>query len=57
MGRTPNYRFDRMQRDKAKAEKKAEKAAARAKKAEEDKLAGLPVDTTSDSDADSGPEE
>jgi hypothetical protein len=32
MGRTPNYRFDRMQRDKAKAEKKAEKAAAKAKK-------------------------
>jgi hypothetical protein len=29
MGRTPNYRFDRMQRDKAKAEKKAEKAAAK----------------------------
>ncbi len=49
MGRTPNYRFDRMQRDKAKAEKKAEKAAARAKKAEEDKLAGLPADSSSDS--------
>ena len=29
MGKTPNYRFDRMQRDKAKAEKKAEKAEAK----------------------------
>jgi translation initiation factor 2 alpha subunit (eIF-2alpha) len=36
MGRTPNYRFDRMQRDKAKAEKKAEKAAAKAKKTTDD---------------------
>jgi hypothetical protein len=27
MGRTPNYRFDRMQRDRAKAAKNAEKAA------------------------------
>jgi len=35
MGRTPNYRYDRMQRDKSKAEKKAEKAAAKAKQAEE----------------------
>ena len=34
MGRTPNYRFDRMQRDKAKAEKKAEKAAAKKEAAE-----------------------
>ena len=42
MGRTPNYRFDRMQRDKAKAEKKAEKAAAKAKKAEDDKPADAP---------------
>jgi hypothetical protein len=30
MGRTPNYRFDRMQRDRAKAAKNAEKAAAKA---------------------------
>jgi hypothetical protein len=39
MGRTPNYRFDRMQRDKAKADKKAEKAAAKAerKQAEKDR--------------------
>jgi hypothetical protein len=35
MGRTPNYRFDRMERDKAKAQKKADKAAAKAKKAED----------------------
>jgi hypothetical protein len=39
MGRTPNYGYDRMQRDKAKAEKKAEKAAAKAKKAADDKPA------------------
>jgi hypothetical protein len=39
MGRTPNYGYDRMQRDKAKAEKKAEKAAAKAKKAVDDKPA------------------
>jgi hypothetical protein len=39
MGRTPNYGFDRMQREKAKAEKKAEKAAAKAeKKAAEGKV-------------------
>ena len=37
MGRTPNYRFDRMQREKAKADKKAEKAAAKAKQAAEEK--------------------
>jgi hypothetical protein len=49
MGRTPNYRFDRMQRDKAKADKKAEKAAAKAKKAEEDKAAGQPTDPAADS--------
>ena len=29
MGRTPNYRFDRMERDRAKAAKNAEKAAAK----------------------------
>jgi hypothetical protein len=29
MGRTPNYRFDRMERDRAKAGKKAEKQAAK----------------------------
>jgi sRNA-binding protein len=49
MGRTPNYRFDRMQRDKAKADKKAEKAAAKAKKAEEDKAAGLPEEPSTES--------
>ena len=31
MGRTPNYQFDRMKRDKAKAEKKAARLAAKAK--------------------------
>jgi translation initiation factor 2 alpha subunit (eIF-2alpha) len=45
MGRTPNYRFDRMQRDKAKAEKKAEKAAAKAKKAAEQAPEEAPIDT------------
>lgn len=38
MPRKPNYRFERMQRDKAKAEKKAEKARAKAEKAEQAKL-------------------
>lgn len=36
MGRTPNFRFDRMQRDKA----KAEKAAAKAAKKDAEKQAG-----------------
>jgi translation initiation factor 2 alpha subunit (eIF-2alpha) len=45
MGRTPNYRFDRMQRDKAKADKKAEKAAAKAKLAEEKKSGEQPADS------------
>ena len=48
MGRTPNYRFDRMQRDKAKAEKKAEKAAAKAKKAEEEKQAAQPEEPSTE---------
>ena len=39
MGRTPNYRFDRMQRDKAKADKKAEKAEAKKQAAEAKKAA------------------
>lgn len=39
MGRTPNYSYDRMQREKAKADKKAEKAAAKAKAAEEARAA------------------
>jgi hypothetical protein len=43
MGRTPNYRFDRMQRDKAKADKKAEKAAAK-KQAAEAKAAARAAD-------------
>ena len=46
MGRTPNYGYDRMQRDKAKAEKKAEKAAAKAKKAVDDKAAEPPADSS-----------
>lgn len=40
MGRTPNYRYDRMQRDKSKAEKKTEKAAAKAEKKLAEKEAG-----------------
>ena len=34
MPRKPNYRFERQQRDRAKAAKKAEKAKAKAEKAE-----------------------
>jgi translation initiation factor 2 alpha subunit (eIF-2alpha) len=52
MGRTPNYRFDRMQRDKAKAEKKAEKAAAKAKKTTDEN----PDDTSAKPETDSSPE-
>ena len=44
MGRTPNYRFDRMQRDKAKADKKAEKAEAKKQAAEAKKAATTPAD-------------
>ncbi len=55
MGRTPNYRFDRMQRDKAKADKKAEKAAAKeAKKLAEgtsgDQPAGTPGSESSENE-------
>jgi hypothetical protein len=48
MGRTPNYSHDRMQREKAKAEKKAEKAAAKAKAAEEAKAASGSNDSKRD---------
>jgi translation initiation factor 2 alpha subunit (eIF-2alpha) len=49
MGRTPNYRFDRQQRDKAKAEKKAEKAAAKeAKRLAESGAASTPAPETPD---------
>ena len=49
MGRTPNYRFDRMQRDQAKADKKAEKAAAKAEKKQADKDQGAePTETRSE---------
>jgi translation initiation factor 2 alpha subunit (eIF-2alpha) len=54
MGRTPNYRFDRMQRDKAKAEKKAEKAAARAKAKEDLKPGEQPADDAPASDSSTG---
>jgi hypothetical protein len=40
MGRTPNYRFDRMQRDRAKAAKNAEKAAAKEEAKKEKPAAG-----------------
>jgi hypothetical protein len=44
MGRTPNYRFDRQQRDRAKAAKLAEKAAAKeeAKKKAREAEGGTP---------------
>lgn len=35
MGRKPNYRFERMERDKGKAAKKAARAAAKREKTEE----------------------
>jgi hypothetical protein len=49
MARTPNFSFDRMQRDKAKAEKKAEKAAAKAKKRAEEDKGGSPDATPGES--------
>ena len=48
MGRTPNYGFDRMQREKAKAQKKAEKAEAKAKAKEEAKATGQTGETPSE---------
>jgi hypothetical protein len=48
MARTPNYSFDRMQREKAKAQKKAEKAEAKAKAKEAEKAAGQPADTAAE---------
>ena len=39
MPRKPNYKFERMQREKAKADKKAEKRRAKAEKAEQTKSA------------------
>ena len=37
MPRKPNYKFERMERDRAKALKKAERAKAKAEKAEKNK--------------------
>jgi len=48
MGRTPNYGFDRMQREKAKAQKKAEKAEAKAKAKEAEKAAGQPAEPSTE---------
>ena len=42
MGRTPNYRFDRQQRDRAKAAKLAEKAAAKEEAKKKAREAGEP---------------
>ncbi len=39
MARRPNYKFERMERDRAKVAKKAARAAARAEKVEERKAA------------------
>lgn len=46
MARRPNYQFERMERDRAKAAKLAEKAAA--KQRERDQLAGAPLPKTED---------
>jgi hypothetical protein len=53
MGRTPNYRFDRMQREKSKAEKKAEKAAA--KEAKRIAEGGAPDEAQADKPATDSP--
>jgi len=47
MARTPNYQFERMERDRQKAAKKAEKQRARERAAAEGKEAPSGADTTS----------
>ena len=42
MARKPNYQFERMERDRQKAIKTAEKAAAKREQRERDRLAGNP---------------
>jgi hypothetical protein len=52
MARKPNYQFDRRERERLKAEKKAERAAAkeeaRKKKAEQPDSDGVPSDASDD---------
>jgi hypothetical protein len=50
MPRKPNYKFERMQRDKAKADKKAEKMKARAEKSEQAKAATADVQAQTETD-------
>jgi hypothetical protein len=44
MARPPNYSFERQQRDRAKEEKKAEKAAIKREQRERDRIAAQPQD-------------
>jgi hypothetical protein len=44
MARTPNYSFERMERDRAKAKKAAEKAEAKREQRERDRAAAKPDD-------------
>ena len=50
MPRKPNYKFERMQRDKAKADKKAEKMKVRAEKSEQAKAATVEPETQTKSE-------
>ncbi|MCW2883116.1 MAG: hypothetical protein JWQ95_7216 [Sphaerisporangium sp.] len=48
MARTPNFKFDRMERDRAKALKTAEKAKAKLEKAEAAKAQDAPAEPKGD---------
>ncbi len=56
MPRKPNYRFERAERDRAKAVKKAERLKAKREKAADRKAGITRVDADADTDADSGVE-
>ena len=49
MARKPNYNFERMERERAKAAKKVERAKAKAEKAEQRKAAKANPETTTES--------
>jgi len=54
MPRKPNYGFERRERDRLKAEKKAEREKAKAEKREANRAAGLPPDADDKADEGAG---
>ena len=54
MPRKPNYGFERRERDRLKAEKKAEREKAKAERREANKVAGLPPDADDKADEEPG---